>query len=180
MLANHRALTLSRRTLLRRFGLCALGVALSPASTPARETVLAHARHPILGHWLALTPLGPAHMFFDAGGGVLIAWPHSGEGPDGYYEYTTSAVGAWQPTSVHGLDLHAVADDIDPKGTLIGTTTLESHLMVSDDGATFHGDAARDRLVRTGYDAVEAVWLGENGVPLPMSGIRMWPEASNA
>lgn len=180
---HHHPLPISRRTLIRQLGLVALGAALAPAGALATlplKTTLPHADHTILGHWLALTPLGPAHMLFDTDGTVLIAWPHSGEGPNGYYEYTTSATGTWQPTSTHRISLHVVAEDAALDGSVTGTTTIESRLEVSIDGSTFQGDAATDRLISTSPDGGEALWLGDDGRPLPMSGIRMWPEESTA
>jgi hypothetical protein len=174
MLAHHTPL--SRRTLVRHIGLVGLGIALAPAGAATkapRAGASTLAQHPVLGHWLAVTPLGPAHIRFDPDGTVLIAWPHSGDGPNGYYEYTTSATGSWQPFGDHGLDLDVVAIDEDATGRATGTTSLASRLVVSADGGTFRSDIATNRLTTT---SVDQATLSMSADGLPMSGIRMWPE----
>ena len=174
MLARHSPLT--RRSIVRHLGLVAMGVALAPADATTKaplDAAFTHADHPILGHWLAVTPLGPAHLRFDPDGGVLIAWPHSGDGPNGYYEYTTRATGSWQPSGARGLDLHVVADDLDAAGMVIGTTSLASGLVVSADDDTFRSDFVTNRLTTTSIDQ-PTLSVSVDG--LPMSGIRMWPE----
>lgn len=170
--------SLTRRAVLKRLALAALGASLLPSQTVAAplDLALLAASHPILGHWLAVTPLGPAHMRFDADGSVLVAWPHSVDGPNGYVEYTTSATGAWQPVSVHGFALLVLAVDTDAIGNIIGEATLASRPVVSLDGRTFASDTATDRLTRTSRDGTVIPWRDEAGAPIPLSGIRMWPE----
>ena len=65
--------TVSRRSTL----LAGLGVILGVTSRPALAVAGNQVAHPMIGHWLAVTPLSPAHVVFEPGGAVLMAWPHS-------------------------------------------------------------------------------------------------------
>ena len=146
----------------------------------ARRTLAVPDRegHPIIGAWLAVTPLGPAELDFDAQGDVLVVWPHSGDGPNGYYEYTTTARGIWYPVSEDTLLLTIVACEADAEGTVIGLVAIMSRTVVSSDGGSFRGSAAVDRLTRTSLDGTTTVLLGADATLEPLSGIRMWPETT--
>jgi hypothetical protein len=162
--------------MLRHVGLCAVAATLDPAvgvigaplaTAPDREG------HPITGSWLAVTPLGPAELIFDAQGDVLVMWPHSGEGSNGYYEYTTIAKGLWHPVSPDALILTVVGCEVDGKGGVSGLVGITSRTVVSIDGGSFHGSRAADRLTRTLLDGTTTVLLGTDAALEPLSGIRM-------
>lgn len=132
--------------MLRHVRLCAVATARNPpvgaigaplAAAPNREG------HPITGAWLVVTLLGPAELVFDAQRVVLVVWPHSGEGPNGYYEYTTTATGAWYPVHADTLLMSVVAGDADAEGTVVGPVAIMSRSVVSSDGGSCRGSAAR-------------------------------------
>jgi hypothetical protein len=167
--------------MLRHISLCVLAATPYPtagavgaplATAPGQES------HPITGAWLAVTPLGPAELDFDADGGVLVVWPHSGDGPGGYYEYTSSATGIWCPVGADTLLLSVVARESDAEGTVTGLVAMTSQPVVSSDGGSFRGSAAVDRLTRTTLDGSTTVLLGTDATLEPLSGIRMWPETT--
>jgi hypothetical protein len=148
------------------------------ASGAPLVAVSAREDHPILGAWLAVTPLGPAELDFDVQGNVLVLWPHSGDGPNGYYEYSTTARGIWYPVHEDTLLLSTTAWEADAGGTVIGLVAITSRPVVSSDGGSFRGSAAVDQCTRTTLDGSTTVLLGSNATLEPLSGIRMWPEPS--
>jgi hypothetical protein len=167
--------------MLRHFRAFALASLFGRADSTAHaswETVLVHGVHPIIGNWLAVTPLGPAQLVFDARGNLLVVWPHSRDGPNGYFEYTTSATGFWCPVSASTLLLSAVGIDVDEAGIVVGMTTLTSRPAVDGDGNTFQSDGTTDRIATTTLGGTTTVWPGTDTSLAPISGIRMWPEAT--
>jgi hypothetical protein len=153
MTHRHPGPTYSRRAALGRFGLAALGTALgTPAALAASSGPTAH---PMVGHWLAATPLGPAHVVFDREGGVLIVWPHSEDDEAGTFPYTVSATGSWQPVSDRGIHFAVAQLDTNMDRTVTGTPSLESIVVASADGGSFRSEGATQPA---------------------LSGIRMWPE----
>jgi len=169
---------LSRRN-LTRYGMAMAVLALGPAGARADtsfDAVGALAHHPIIGRWLAVTALGPADLECDPGGDAFITWPHSGDDglPGNYYEYFTSASGAWRATSATEFDVVVVMGDTDEAGLVIGATILESHASVDGDGATFRASGANDRMMRVSFAANSGLDVITSLAPL--SGIRMWPE----
>jgi hypothetical protein len=157
----------------------ALGPTEAWANGPADATynsAAALASHPIIGRWLAVTALGPADLHFDAGGEVLIVWPHSGDGGQSgnYYEYSTSAIGAWRPVSDVDFDVVVTMGDIDDSGSVTGATTMESRARVAKDGASFRAIGPADRMMRATFTSSPSLDLVTSLAP--MSGIRMRPE----
>ena len=177
MTHRHPGPKFTRRTALRRLGLAGLGAALGLTTRLAPAAAEDQAPHPMIGHWLAVTPLGPAHVVFEPGGAVVMAWPHSEDIERGTFSYTTAAAGFWQPVSAHGIHFAVVQLDTAVGGGVLGTTSLESIVVVSADGGSFASGGVREQL--TVWDSVgmtQLVLREEPAVPA-MSGIRMWPEA---
>lgn len=168
--------------MLRHVSLVAVTATLGPAAgAMGQPLVTAPDRegHAITGAWLAVTPLGPAELVFDAQGDVLVVWPHSGEGSDGYYEYTTSARGIWHPVSPDTVILTVVGCEADGNGGVSGLVSITSMTIVSGDGGAFNGSRAADRLTRTLLDGTTTVLLGSDAALEPLSGIRLWPETAS-
>ncbi len=174
-------LLLTRRAVFRHAGLWAATSMTSLAASIRGASVVASPNregHPIAGSWLAVTPLGPAELVFHDHGEVLFIWPHSGEGPNGYYQYTTSASGVWHPVSTNALILSVVGCEADDTGDVSGLVAITSRSVVSDDGGSFLGSRSADRLTRTLLDGTTTVQPGASSGLEPLSGIRMWPETT--
>lgn len=173
MNAQHPTRTLTRRSAIGRLGLIAFATALAP--TAARATT--SAPHPMVGDWLATTPLGPAHLQVDPGGTLVMAWPQSEDTERGTFAYTPSAPGFWQPVSDRGIHLTVVRLDTEVGGVVTGTTSLEGIVVASADGATFKGEGAAERMDAWASVGMTHLTLREAATPEPaLSGIRMWPE----
>jgi hypothetical protein len=179
---DHRRPIASRREFTRLAmvtTITALGPTEAWANGPADATfnaAAALATHPVIGRWLAVTALGPAHLSFDPGGEVLIVWPHSGDSGQlgNYYEYSTSATGAWRPVSAVDFDVVVTMGDTDDKSLVTGATTMESRARVARDGASFRGIGPADRMLRATFTTSPSLDLVTSLAP--MSGIRMRPE----
>jgi len=176
MAHRHPGPRVTRRIALGRFGLAGLGAALGVASRLVPAAADEPPAHPMTGHWLAVTPLGPAHVVFELGGQVVMAWPHSEDVERGTFSYTTSAAGFWQPVSARGIHFTVVQLDTEVGGVVVGTTSLESILVASENGGSFKSGGSRAQLAA--WDSVgmtKLVMREETALPA-MSGIRMWPE----
>lgn len=176
MTSQHPGPTYSRRTALRRLGLVGLGTALVVTSPPRPAAADDRATHPMIGHWLATTPLGPAHVVFDREGLVLMAWPHSDDVAPDSFSYTTSAAGVWQPVSDRGIHFTAVQLETKPGGGVTGTISLESIVMASADGGSFRSGGATEPVTEWASVGMTRLVLREAPMEPALSGIRMWAE----
>jgi hypothetical protein len=130
----------------------------------------------MIGHWLAVTPLGPAHLVFEPGGAVVMAWPHSEDIERGTFSYTTAAAGIWQPVSTYGIHFMVVQLDTEVGGIVAGTTSLESILVASEDGGSFACGGSREQVAAWETVGMTRLVMFEEPAVWAMSGIRMWPE----
>jgi hypothetical protein len=166
---------LTRRDAIRGIGIAtvaALGIGARSRGIAASD----RAAHPMIGHWLATTPLGPAHVVFDAEGGALIAWPHSEDDDRGTFPSTTSATGFWQPVSARGIHFMAVQIETEPGGVVTGATSLNSIVVASTDGASFRSAGATEPVTAWASVGMTRLVLRTRAAEPALSGIRMWPE----
>lgn len=176
MTHRHQGPACSRRTALGRLGLTGLSAVLSAASTPAPAAADDRATHPMVGHWLATTPLGPTHVVFDRDGTVLMVWPHSDDVADGGFSYTTSATGIWQPVSARGIHFAVVQIETEIGGEVTGTTSLESIVVASADGRSFRSGGATSPVAAWASVGMIRLVVRETAMEPALSGIRMWAE----
>jgi hypothetical protein len=132
--------------------------------------------HPLTGVWLGTThwpdPRGPEYVgpgVFGADGSVQLFLPVGIPGEQGV-QFTTPSVGTWQAEGDRGGYFTAVQSLSDATGAFVGTTTIEGHPVVSDDGKTFLDDGTR--VVVTLRDAHHTVLNVIEGGP-PVTGTRM-------
>ncbi len=168
---------MDRRRLIGRLGLAGLGAALATTVRLVPAAADDRAEHPMVGHWLAATPLGPAHVVFEPDGTVLIAWPRSAPSERETFPPSTSAVGFWQAVSARGIHFTVVRLDSEAGGPVIGTTSLEAIVEANEDGKGFRTVGATKPV--TSWASVGMTRLVvHQAAGMEMAAIRMWPEAA--
>jgi hypothetical protein len=103
-------------------------------SVAAQDTSFAD--HPVVGAWMAKTPIGPALNIFHADGTMVFGVAASQAGPEGV-TYASPQVGAWEPTGERTMHFTSVYLMSDAAGAFTGTVTVDAHQEVSADGQTW-------------------------------------------
>ncbi len=97
--------------------------------------------HPLVGTWLALVPGQPGApavanpTIFTADGQVMLVAPGTRADERGVV-VASGGIGTWESTGERSGAFTAVRVLSDADGAYLGTSTIEGHLTVSDDGQT--------------------------------------------
>ena len=165
--------SVSRRTALAGLGAGGLGLALATTARPAAAQEQASlATHPLVGTWL---DAGGANLSrFGADGAVGVAWATNFADGSGNVLFQSPGLGVWEPVDDRSARFTAIAIYSDAAGTLIGTSTLDGYLTVSEDGQTFvddwtHGTKFTDR---DAHFNVIGEFTGDANTP-PVRGLRI-------
>ena len=148
MVARQPDRSVSRRAALAGLGAGGLGLALATARPAAAQDAAAMASHPLVGTWLEST--GGSLARYGPDGSVLVAWAGNFADPSGNVIFQSPGVGVREPVDDRSARFTAVALYSDAAGALIGTSTLDGYLTISEDGQTFvddwtHGTKFTDR-----------------------------------
>ena len=110
-----------------------VGIGRAVSTTSAQDDRDAMATHPIVGAWLVSAEGGGGVFLAGADGSVIQGLAPTAAGATGV-EFSSVGLGVWEPTGDRSVAFTAVSTTTDAAGTLLGTTTIDGHLTVSDDG----------------------------------------------
>lgn len=132
--------------------------------------------HPLVGTWMAMTPVGASPETLSADGSFVAGPPIIEPGGDGGL-FLGPGIGVWESTghrSGHAPFVQALGD---ATGTYTSTLTIDAHLTVSDDGHSFVDDSPETTLTfRDASNAMVQVirpyQAGDGSIP-PVTANRM-------
>jgi len=170
--------SLNRRTILGRGGViaAALGIGGGVRHATVRAQSSEMADHPMVGVWLAITPLGPAPTHILTNGSFISSSAPVSAGPDGSITFASPQTGSWEPDPENDRGIHftSVQAQHDAEGTYLGTVTIDGYPAASEDGESFYDEATRAKL--TIRDAAGTVTMVIEPLP-PVYGDRLRPGA---
>jgi hypothetical protein len=157
--------------------LSATGLGLALAATArqasAQDAATEMANHPIVGTWLVAPrpDSGYDSVVFGADGSVVQGFAASVVRPQGV-AFSGPGIGTWEPSGPSNIAFTSVIVNSDAAGTNLGTTTIDGHLAVSEDGQSWVDDMSESQV--TIRDAAGAIvqQIATAGSP-PITAVRM-------
>lgn len=168
--------SVTRRAALAGLGAGSFAVAIGAAARPAaaQDAAADLAKHPIVGTWYSLTPLGPALSNYNADGAMTVVFAPTQAGQAGVTA-NSAFLGAWEPTGARAIRFTMIQVMSDAAGAYLGTVTIQGFPTVAEDGQTFVDASPESKItIRDAANAQVAVIGGDGSTP-PVTSVRVTP-----
>ena len=161
---------------------CTLATGMTAAKSiqlTVNPVAFEEAAHPLVGDWQLTTTAGTVPAVFSADGTVVLEFPATAVGNDGY-AFVNAAVGTWESVGDYAANFTAVQAISHANGVFLGTSTIAGYLTVSDDGMSLiDGQSWATTTVRDANNAIVSM-VGTPHILPAVFGARFMPEIEAA